>query len=139
MKAAILLLLCFVLFDIIVVSHSWWIARRRRSCSPSNCRVSSWSSWTPCTRPCGTGTQARARTKIVPESCGGGCSYSFKETRTCNSNCCPVNCGYSWGSWSACKGCGKSTHSRAPRIYVNPSCGGRSCPGRQTRSCDTGL
>lgn len=138
MKVTILLPILLV-FNLFLQSQSWlFIKRRRRSCSPSNCRVSSWSSWSTCSRSCGSGTQGRARVKTVGESCGGSCSYKLQETRVCNTNCCPVNCVYSWGSWSACKGCGKSTQSRSPSIRVRPSCGGRSCPGKQTRSCDTG-
>ncbi|KXJ22728.1 Spondin-1 [Exaiptasia diaphana] len=139
MKLAILLPALLV-FNLFLQTQSWFfVKRRRRSCSPSNCRVSSWGSWSSCSKSCGGGTQGRVRYKTVGASCGGSCNYNFQETRTCNVNCCPVNCVYSWGSWSSCSGCGKSTQSRSPNIKVRPSCGGRSCPGKQSRSCDTGV
>lgn len=118
-------------------SNAWW-SRRRRSCSAVNCRVNNWSSWTSCSRSCGGGQASRTRQKTVTESCGGGCAYHLKETRTCNTNCCPVHCSYSWGSWSICSGCGVSSHSRSPNIWRHSACNGRPCPGKQTKPCDTG-
>ena len=103
-----------------------------------DCTVSSWSSWSSCSRTCGSGVKTRTRTKTTYESCGGSCYYyHFKERTTCNSNCCPVNCLYSWGSWSSCSGCGMSSHSRSPTIHRYSRCNGKSCPSKQTRSCNT--
>ena len=107
-------------------------------CDAVNCRVSSWSYWSSCSRTCGSGVKTRTRTKTTYASCGGSCYYyHFKETKTCNSNCCPVNCLYSWGSWSPCSGCGMSSHSRSPTIHRYSRCNGNSCPSKQTRSCNT--
>ena len=106
-------------------------------CSAVDCTVSSWSSWSSCSRTCGSGVKTRTRTKTRSASCGGTCPYDFTDTKRCNSNCCPVNCVYSWGSWGSCSGCGMSTHSRSPTIYRYSRCNGNSCPSRQTRSCNT--
>ena len=132
-----------VLLELVVVtvfltssSNAWW-SRRRRSCSVRHCQVGSWSAWSSCSKSCGGGTKSRTRRKTVTEYCGGGCAYHLTETTTCNANCCPVDCSYSWNAWSPCTGCGISSHSRTPRIYRRNSCNGRPCPGTQTRSCDT--
>ena len=117
-------------------SNAWW-SRRRRSCSAVHCKVGSWNSWSSCSRLCGGGTMSRTRSKTVNEHCGGGCAYHLRETRTCNTNCCPVDCLFSWSAWSSCKGCGMSSHSRTPIISRHSSCNGRACPGKQTRSCNT--
>ena len=114
--------------------HSWR-RRRRRRCY-RNCTPGSWSSWTSCTRSCGKGTQYRTRGIAVPQLCGGTCNVALKETRYCNTQCCPVNCAWFWGSWGPCQGCGKSTQTRTMHILQRPSCGGTQCPGRQTRSCN---
>ena len=106
-------------------------------CSASDCTVSTWSSWSSCSRTCGSGVKTRTRTRTSYESCGGSCYYHFKETTTCNSHCCAVNCLYSWGSWSSCSGCGMSSHSRSPTIHRYSRCNGNSCPSKQTRSCNT--
>ena len=119
-------------------SSAWW-SRRRRSCSPVNCRVSEWQAWSACTKTCGGGVQTRKRRKTRTESCGGGCAYHLQETANCNTNCCPVNCLYSWAVWSKCNGCGTSTQSRSPVITRRTSCNGIPCPGTQTRSCNTGV
>lgn len=120
-------------------SDAWWRRRRRRSCSAVHCQVGSWSSWSSCSRLCGGGTMSRTRSKTVNEYCGGGCAYHLRETRACNTNCCPVDCLFSWSAWSSCNGCGMSSHSRTPIISRHSSCNGRACPGRQTRSCNTNV
>ena len=129
----------FLAFSVLFSLSSAWWSRRRRSCSAVNCRVSSWTSWSTCTRTCGSGLTTRTRRKTVTESCGGGCAYHLKETKTCNSNCCPVNCLYSWSSWGPCLGCGISSHSRSPIITRYSSCNGRSCPNKETKSCNTNV
>lgn len=123
-------------------SYAWRRRRRRRRarrCSVTHCRVNSWSSWSSCSRSCGGGTSSRSRKKIITESCGGRCPYSLRSSKRCNTNCCPVNCVYTWSSWSSCVGCGTSTQSRTPRITRYSSCNGRSCPAKQTQSCNTGV
>lgn len=122
------------------LSESWWSRRRRRyRCSATNCKLSDWGSWTSCSATCGGGTQNRSRRKISSESCGGSCS-SLKESRKCNTGCCPVNCAYSWSAWSACGvTCQQGTKQRTPTVSRNPSCGGASCPGTQTKSCNTNM
>ena len=120
-------------------SNAWRRRRRRRSCSATHCTVSSWTGWSSCTRPCGGGLTARTRWKTRTESCGGGCPYHLRETRRCNTNCCPVNCVYSWSPWSKCLGCGMSSHSRTPVVQRHSSCGGKGCPAKQTKACNTGV
>lgn len=129
----------FLLSFILQPSTAWFFSRRRRSCSASNCRMSSWGSWSSCSRSCGGGTRSRSRYKVASESCGGSCPYSTRQTGRCNTNCCRVDCSFTWGTWSPCTGCGNTTQSRSPTINRSPSCGGTACPGKQTRSCDTGV
>ena len=142
MDARILLLsLTFILGFFTDNTSGWWLSRRRRRrCSPSNCQVTGWSSWSRCTQPCGSsGVQSRQRSVTRVQSCGGGC-YHLSETRGCNRVCCPVNCAWSWGNWGACQGCGVGRRSRNVVVSTNPSCGGAACPGKrsETQSCNTG-
>ena len=137
--AAVILALATV-FVVLTPSSAWGRRRRRRRyCYPVHCSVSRWSGWSPCSRSCGGGLTTRTRWKTRTESCGGGCAYHLRETRRCNTNCCPVNCVYSWSSWSKCSGCGMSSHSRTPVIRRSSSCGGRACPVKQTKTCNTGV
>ena len=117
-----------------------WRRRRRRRCY-RNCTPGNWGGWSTCTRSCGKGTQARTRGISVPALCGGSCNYNLRETRYCNTQCCRVNCAWSWNSWGPCKGCGMSTKTRTLRITQYPSCRGTSCPSQrsQTISCNTGM
>ena len=134
-------LVLFASFFLCSVDSWWRRRRRRRSCSLINCTPGGWSSWTTCTRGCGTGTQYRTRGIAVPALCGGTCNFALKETRYCNTHCCRVNCAWNWNAWSPCTGCGMSQQTRTMRITRYPSCGGTACPSQrsQTRSCNTGV
>lgn len=135
-----LILALGILAVVLTPSDAWRRRRRRRRrCSVVHCRVSSWSSWSSCTRSCGGGSSTRTRRKTTTQSCGGGCPYHFRETKRCNTQCCPVDCVYTWNAWSRCAGCGTSTQSRTPNIRRQSSCNGRACPAKQTRSCNTGV
>ena len=133
----IALILALGIIAVVLTPSDAWRRRRRRRrrCSVRHCSVSSWSSWSSCTRPCGWGSTTRARRITVSQSCGGGCPYHLRETKRCNTHCCPVDCDYSWNAWSKCTGCGMSSQSRTPHIRRQSSCNGRACPAKQTRSC----
>jgi len=74
--------------------------------------LGAWTSWTQCTKTCGTGTQKRVRNCV-----GDACDSSEEETQECNFQACPA-----WGEWSAFDACSRS-------------CGGGSKV--RSRVCDT--
>ena len=134
----------FVSVLIVIVFISFvnsWRRRRRRRCYPRNCVPESWNGklWSACTKSCGTGTQYRRRGIVQPAACGGRCNVALRQTRYCNTQCCPVSCTWSWGAWSPCRGCRLSTQTRTMLITRNPSCNGMACPStrKETRSCNT--
>jgi len=100
-------------------------------CNSHSCPVhceGSWNSWTSCSKTCGGGTRSRLYV-VQQDSAGGGspCPRS-PETRTCNSQACPVNCEGSWNSWTTCsKSCGGGTKSRSYTVQQNATDGGSSC------------
>ncbi|CAK8671662.1 unnamed protein product [Clavelina lepadiformis] len=104
--------------------------RRRRRCDSSPCQ---WT-WGPCSKSCGQGTQSPQVTK--PQGSCGSCN--LPGPRSCNTQCCPVNC--QWGSWSAygsCSAtCGPGTQSRSRSIATPASCSGASCSGTTAESRD---
>ena len=55
------------------------------------CVLSGWSDWTQCTRPCGTGTQARSRVVQVEPSAGLPCDGELVQSRECNAVPCPLD------------------------------------------------
>ena len=136
--AAVILAIGTILV-VLTPSNAWWSSRRRRSCSASNCRVSSWSNWNTCTRSCGGGLTSRTRRKTSTESCGGTCPYHLRETKLCNTQCCPFDCVYTWSAWSKCAACGNSTQYRTPNIILQSSCNGTACPVNETRPCNTSV
>ena len=59
----------------------------------------SWSTWSSCSVTCDGGIAVQTRTCI-----GSGCTGQSRQTRSCNTNNCPVinsNWGQ-WESWSSC-------------------------------------
>ena len=136
-------LLFVVILNFITESQSLWRRRRRRRCSPVNCQISHWSSWSPCSAwQCGTsGNQRRTRHVITHPSCGGAdCPSNMQENRVCYGNT-PINCQVSsWSSWSVCNTvqCGKSGFEQRSRYIIRHSnCGGTACPSalQETRIC----
>ncbi|XP_078359361.1 uncharacterized protein LOC144643850 [Oculina patagonica] len=83
------LLWSFLVFTLLIMMDQTegWRRRRRRRCPVTNCVVSSWTSWSNCTQPCGTGgTQTRTRKVTRPASCGGSCP-ARSQTKACNRGC----------------------------------------------------
>jgi hypothetical protein len=103
--------------------------------------IATYGEWSACSVSCGGGTQTRTNIN----QCGG----QVEETQSCNTQCCPINGGWSgWGSWSGwntCSAsCGGGTQTRTrTRTCTNPSpsCGGAECSGSstetETQSCNT--
>jgi len=103
-----------------------------------------WTSWTTCTKSCGTGSRSRTRQCNNPAPINGGntCSGASSETSACNAHCCPVNGLWStWTSWSRCsKTCGTGSQTRTRSCnQPAPSCGGASCrgSGSEGQDCNT--
>ena len=75
----------------------WTRRRRRRSpppppvipvCIPRHCVLSSWTSWSSCSQPCGdSGTTSRTRYKRSVENSCGNCGH-LSETEKCNRDVC---------------------------------------------------
>ena len=66
-----------------------------------NCKWSSWSSYSTCSKSCGSGgTQSRTRSKTQVEKYGGHCSGSTSDSKSCYVKACPgrhsffLNCIY---------------------------------------------
>ena len=59
--------------------------------SKVNCSWATWSAWGSCDVTCGGGTQGRTREVATPaENGGSACNpVDSKETRNCNTDCCP--------------------------------------------------
>ena len=107
------------------------------ACCPVDCSVGDWTSWTPSSVPCGTTIdQTRERKIVVDASCGGAACPALKETQKKSGPCCPQDCQFTWGSWSACSNsCGKGTRTRKVTVTANLVCGGQACPTDETENC----
>ena len=54
-----------------------------------NCELSSWSSFSSCTKTCGGGTRHETRHKTVKENHGGTCFGATEQKTDCNTQSCP--------------------------------------------------
>ncbi|CAD7963451.1 unnamed protein product [Amoebophrya sp. A25] len=121
--------------------------------SPSDCIVSKWSDWTPCSATC-NGVTYRDREVIRDATLGGSCfSTPLKEVGPCNVLECedgklaaggeaatPRDCELSeWGEWSSCSvTCGPGgTVQRERKVAHYAVNGGKACDGalREVRHC----
>jgi len=56
----------------------------------SDCRLSEWTPWLPCDKPCGSGMTKRARAIISPALYGGKACDNLIEEKQCNTQECPI-------------------------------------------------
>ncbi|MEZ5139735.1 MAG: hypothetical protein R2711_13505 [Acidimicrobiales bacterium] len=106
----------------------------------TDCVVSAWSAWSPCSTPCGSGTRTRTRTVITPAANDGTPCPVLSQTDSCNTQPCPVDCVVSaWSAWSPCSvECGGGTQSRTRTVTTFPAYGGTPCPTLvETNPCNT--
>jgi hypothetical protein len=115
-----------------------------------DCVFAPWSQWTGCSASCGGGLQYRAREVATKARFGGAeCVGPTDQQRTCNNNCCPVDCVWYWSVWQNpnnssedCSArCGGGTQVRSVVVVVPRSCDGKACgtgkPSDQTQPCNT--
>ena len=108
---------------------------------PVDCEWGPYGEWSSCSKTCGGGETSRTRQVMVPESNGGqACEGEETETKTCNTELCPVDCEWGpYGEWSSCsKTCGGGEKSRTRLVSQLASNGGKACEGEatETTSCN---
>jgi len=91
---------------------------------PINCVQSDWSNWGACSTSCGGGTQTRTRSTSQVDKYGGIKCGPSSNTRSCNTDNCPIDCEGDW-HWVGCSG---STRKKQYKVTRNSAYGGRSCP-----------
>lgn len=104
---------------------------------PIDC-VYEWQPWETCSKSCGSGAQEREPSITVWHD-HGGVVCPEQERRSCNIHPCAVDCDVStWSRWSVCaKSCGGGSQTRH-RTIVQPSNGGKVCPGSWAQQqCNT--
>jgi len=104
----------------------------------TDCQLSTWSEWGPCSRPCGGGQQFSTRQVAVQprgrgKTCGANGGGTLKRTKSCNTDWCsgtePVDCALApWSLWSDCTAsCDGGEQQRQRSIVTEPKNGGRPC------------
>lgn len=130
MKKLVLIVLSLCALICVLEARSSW-GQLGRSCTPQDCVLYDWSTVKGCSKTCGGGHLIqRRKIKQKPRCCGTAClsrnSSQRRRRVSCNTQCCPVNCAWSWNAWSPCQGCGVSKQTRTMRITRNPLCGGKA-------------
>ena len=93
-----------------------------RDCNTQHCSVDCQvSDWSPCSQPCGGGSQ----TRTVTRAAGWGGKECPPLKQNCNTQPCPVDCRVS--DWSGCSvGCGGGVQTRS--VTREAAYGGQACP-----------
>ena len=108
--------------------------QEQRGCNhgpcPVHCDVSEFTSWSPCSKSCGTGTQTRTRDVLNHAEHGGYVCPFLSEFQDCNTRGCPVNCVISsFSAWTKCTvSCGAGSQSRTRSATTRSANGGLACP-----------
>jgi len=108
------------------------------ACIQIDCEVSSWQSWSPCSKQC-DGFRNRTRNVVRNPDCNGDPCPRLNEEEDCNVNCC-VDCEVTkWTTWTPCSvPCdgGARNHTRQV-VFANDGCG-QPCPHLlETQPCNT--
>eukprot|EP00747_Dinoflagellata_sp_TGD_P133961 gnl/TRDRNA2_/TRDRNA2_175267_c2_seq62.p1 gnl/TRDRNA2_/TRDRNA2_175267_c2~~gnl/TRDRNA2_/TRDRNA2_175267_c2_seq62.p1 ORF type:complete len:975 (-),score=237.66 gnl/TRDRNA2_/TRDRNA2_175267_c2_seq62:198-3122(-) len=105
-----------------------WTKKCNEVKCPIDCKVSSWSGWSKCTKECGGGVQSRNRRLITKPKDGGKSCDTLQESNPCNTFSCDRDCVLKdWTEWTACsKACGfgfqeKFRHIKRP-VRANGFC-----------------
>ncbi|CAE7632321.1 HMCN1 [Symbiodinium microadriaticum] len=117
-----------------------------QQCEQETCTLSSWTTWSQCSQPCGDGIHSRSR-EVVSTSYHSVCSEALEEVRPCHiRECIAVDCVWAdWDHWSACScTCGGGTKRRNRVIQQSPRHGGKLCEPKDkgeiapcaTQTCD---
>jgi len=99
----------------------------------------SWSNWSACSKPCGSGTRTRTWTTTAEPLYGGArCPSPLTQEEACNTGACPPEpCEGSWSSWSACSApCGGGIKTKTWTTTKEPKYGGTACPSPKIQSAD---
>jgi hypothetical protein len=102
---------------------------------PVDCLVNDWSSWSACSKTCGTGYQTRARSISRADQHGGKICPTLTGTQTCKTNLCPIDCELTaFNDWTSCsEKCGGGIRTRSRSITRPAAHGGKACAPRTSR------
>lgn len=121
--------------------------KMQRKCNqvkcPMDCKMSTWSSWSKCTKECGGGVQGKTRSISHKSENGGKTCDTVQEQRACHTGSCDRDCKLKpWTGWGSCSmACSGGLQVRKRKVLVS-SRGAGKCPTtkhsnrRQTRICN---
>ncbi|CAK8682053.1 unnamed protein product [Clavelina lepadiformis] len=106
---------------------------------PRDCQVGDWTSWSECSKSCGTGTRQRSREVIQENDYNGKDCPELDEEIECRERECPVHCEVGqWSNWSDCStSCGLGSSHRTRRVIKENEYDGKECPSlKETADCN---
>jgi hypothetical protein len=107
-------------------------AKRHRKCNqipcPGDCWTTAWTSWSKCSKMCGTGIQKRVRKVKRKAKKGGVPCGALKQSRKCNTTMCGIHCKPTpWSPWSPCsRKCNTGAKFRTRKVTVFNSATGET-------------
>lgn len=110
--------------------------------APIDCSLTEWTAWSPCSKTCGKGQQARSRSIATEASQGGkACLGSLKSLQHCELEPCaseqPSAMDCTWEQWSDWQECDGSQQVRKREVVTPADASGEPCEGVlvETKGC----
>jgi hypothetical protein len=73
------------------------------ACPEWPCEVGAWTSWSGCSKTCGTGEKIRTRSiTLMPSSGKLSDCPELLDSQECNTQVCPIDCEGNWSQWGDC-------------------------------------
>jgi len=112
-----------------------------------DCELSTWTTWTLCSKTCDAGQTYRSRNLKAEAKNGRACTEPIMQTRACHDHPCNMKEGFNsegschlsgWSQWSGCsEKCGQGVEKRTRKVLQEAMQGGLGCDGNleEVRGC----
>lgn len=101
---------------------------------PAHCEMSSWSSYSKCTKECEGGVRSRTRSVVIEPKNGGTSCDVTSESKPCHTGSCDRDCRlHKWTKFSPCSQACDGGYKEKFRHIRRPTRGNGQCPKKASK------